>query len=256
MTMSTHMSRILEAQKTQAIIRARFASGLSEQSTGWQVQLRMVKTEVTNCKIQISGLKELPPVVSGHVKLPALAEPPEAEQGLEEVVGDDDALQLKSLPVLHQPLGGAGFLVLVRPYLPTWQVGYKYLPGSQHFDKVDIGHTDRHSRPHRGHQRPCIRSFGGKKVNQPICISRFFFCYAFVLIASYFCLEISPGISELDHHVVVLAQQLCQNLDPKNIQANLVCRLNNSNKMQVLNSLSITNRNSSAETQTHQILLK
>ena len=59
---------------------------------------------MTNCKIQISGLKELPPVVTGHIKLPALGETPEAEEGLEEVVGDDDALQLKRLPVLHQPL--------------------------------------------------------------------------------------------------------------------------------------------------------
>ena len=149
MTMSTHMSRILEAQKTQAIIRARFASGLSEQSTGWQVQLRMIKIEMTNCKIQISGLKELPPVVSGHVKLPALAEPPEAEQGLEEVVGDDDALQLKSLPVLHQPLGGAGFLVLVRPYLPTWQVGTSTYLGPSTLTKqtqatqiATVGHTE------------------------------------------------------------------------------------------------------------------
>ena len=67
-----------------------------------------------------SGKEMLPPVVTSHIKLPALGETPEAEQRLEEVVGDDDALQLKRLPVLHQPLGGVGFLVLVRTYLPTW----------------------------------------------------------------------------------------------------------------------------------------
>ena len=43
-------------------------------------------------------------------------------------------------------------------------LGGNYLPGSQNFDKVDIGHTDCHSRPHRGHQRPCVRPYG--KISQ------------------------------------------------------------------------------------------
>ena len=47
---------------------------------------------------------QLLPVVAGHIKLPSLGEAPEAQQGLEEVVGDDDAPQLERLPVLHQPL--------------------------------------------------------------------------------------------------------------------------------------------------------
>ena len=64
----------------------------------------------------------LPPVVTGHIKLPALSETPEAEQRLEEVVGDDDALQLERLPVLHQPFWDEGFFVLGEN-LPTYLVG-------------------------------------------------------------------------------------------------------------------------------------
>ena len=55
---------------------------------------------MTNCETLISGEQSLP-VVTSHIKLPALGETPEAEEGLEEVVGDDDALQLEGLPVLH-----------------------------------------------------------------------------------------------------------------------------------------------------------
>ena len=43
------------------------------------------------------------PVVSADVEPPALAEPPEAEECLEEVVGQDDSLQLEGFPVCHQP---------------------------------------------------------------------------------------------------------------------------------------------------------
>jgi len=44
-----------------------------------------------------------PAVVSGDIEPPSLAEPPEAEEGLEEVVGQDDPLQLERLPVFHEP---------------------------------------------------------------------------------------------------------------------------------------------------------
>ena len=62
------------------------------------------------------------PVVTGDIKLPSLGETPEAEQRLEEVVGDDDALQLEWLPVLHQPFWDEGFFVLGEN-LPTYLVG-------------------------------------------------------------------------------------------------------------------------------------
>ena len=46
---------------------------------------------------------QIPPVVSADVEHPALAEAPEAEECLEEVVGQDDPLQLEGFSVRHQP---------------------------------------------------------------------------------------------------------------------------------------------------------
>ena len=43
------------------------------------------------------------PVVAGNVESPALHEHPEGEENLGEVVHQQDLLQLKRLPVLHQP---------------------------------------------------------------------------------------------------------------------------------------------------------
>ena len=43
------------------------------------------------------------PVVAGNVEPPALHEHPEGEENLGEVVHQQDLLQLKRLPVLHQP---------------------------------------------------------------------------------------------------------------------------------------------------------
>ena len=73
----------------------------------------------------------MPPVVSGHVKLPALAEPPEAEQGLEEVVGNHEGLDVIWLMMLHE--GRAG-----EP------------------DDEDVEQEESKHRQRRGHEEPII----------------------------------------------------------------------------------------------------
>ena len=58
---------------------------------------------------------------------PALEEAPQAEEGLEGVVGDDKLLELIRLPVPHEP-------------------------GPRHLDDVDVGGADHEGRPDGGHE--------------------------------------------------------------------------------------------------------
>ena len=47
--------------------------------------------------MRLSGKDSLQPL------LPALPEPPEAEQSLEQIVGDDEALDVVRVTILHKP---------------------------------------------------------------------------------------------------------------------------------------------------------
>ena len=64
------------------------------------------------------------PVVAGNVESPALHEHPEGEENLGEVVHQQDLLQLKRLPVLHQPAnkdsGDFSEQVTIKNHLSGW----------------------------------------------------------------------------------------------------------------------------------------
>ena len=81
--------------------------------------------------------------------LPALREPPQAEQGLEEIIGDDDCFDVIRFTILHVPKFQCKIWV-------TYYFDFS-LPWSSDFANEDIEDADEGCRPYGGHHGVGIR---------------------------------------------------------------------------------------------------